>query len=85
MLNREEEIANYYNVNRYGELATIPNHLLSDRTPDDRIPVPARSGEIHFLIHPAPDAIGAHAVREGSRVASSLRPLSTASVRSPVE
>lgn len=49
----------------------IPNHLLNDLTPSDRVAILSRGGEIHFLIHPAsdtPDAIGAHATRTGSRV-----------------
>ena len=49
----------------------IPNHLLNDLTPDDRIAILSRGGEIHFLVHPAsdtPEAIDAYAAREGSRV-----------------
>jgi hypothetical protein len=49
----------------------IPNHLLNELTPNDRIAVLSRGGEIHFLIHPAsdtPEAIDAYAAREGSRV-----------------
>ncbi|HEX4613701.1 MAG TPA: hypothetical protein VH092_36300 [Urbifossiella sp.] len=49
----------------------IPNHLLTDLTPDDRIAVLSRGGEIHFLVHPVaddPEVIRAYAEREGSRV-----------------
>lgn len=49
----------------------IPSHILDKLTPDDRIAILSRGGEIHFLIHPAsetPEAIDAHATREGSRV-----------------
>jgi hypothetical protein len=49
----------------------IPNHVLNDLTPGDRVAILSRGGEIHFLVHPAsddPDAIRAHADREGSEV-----------------
>ena len=49
----------------------IPNHLLNDLTPDDRIAILARGGEIHFVVHPASDdpaVLRAHAGREGSEV-----------------
>jgi hypothetical protein len=49
----------------------IPNHVLNRLTPDDRVAVLARDGEIHFLVHPASDdpaAIRASAAREGSEV-----------------
>ena len=49
----------------------IPNHVLDDLTPDNRVAILARGGEIHFLVHPAaddPGSIRAHAAREGSTV-----------------
>lgn len=49
----------------------IPTHLLNNLAPDDRIAILSRGGEIHFLVHPAgddPEAIRAHAEREGSAV-----------------
>ena len=49
----------------------IPNHILNDLTPDDRVAVLSCGGEIHFLVHPAaadPDVIRAAAERDGSRI-----------------
>jgi hypothetical protein len=49
----------------------IPNHILNDLTPDNRVAILSRGGEIHFHVHPSsdtPDAIRAHAAREGSEV-----------------
>ena len=49
----------------------IPTHVLTDLTPDNRVAILSRGGEIHFLVHPASDepaAILAHARREGSEV-----------------
>ena len=49
----------------------IPNHVLHDLWPDERVAILSRGGEIHFHVHPASDdatAIHAHAKREGSRV-----------------
>ena len=49
----------------------IPNHILNGLTPDDRVAVLSRGGDIHFLVHPAaadPDVIRADAARKGSRV-----------------
>lgn len=49
----------------------IPNHILNDLTPDDRVAILSRGGDIRFLVHPAaadPDAIRADAVRNGSRI-----------------
>lgn len=49
----------------------IPNHLLNDLTPQDRIAILARGGEIHFIVHPLsddPSLIQAYAERVGSRV-----------------
>ena len=51
----------------------IPNHVLHDLGPDERVAILARGGEIHFHfhVHPAsadPSAIHAHAEREGARV-----------------
>ena len=48
-----------------------PNHILNNLTPDDRVAILARGGEIHFLVHPASDAPGvirAQAEREGAEV-----------------
>ena len=49
----------------------IPNHVLNNLTPNNRVAILARGGEIHFLVHPAsddPDVIRAYAEREGSEV-----------------
>lgn len=49
----------------------IPNHVLNDLGPDDRVAVLARRGELHFLIHAVTDptaVIAAHAARDGSEV-----------------
>jgi hypothetical protein len=49
----------------------IPNHILNDLTPDDRVAILSRGGDLHFLVHSAaadPDVIRADAVRNGSRV-----------------
>jgi hypothetical protein len=49
----------------------IPNHILNDLQPDDRVAILSRGGEIHFFIHPvsdAPSSIEEYAEREGSRV-----------------
>ena len=49
----------------------IPNHILNDLTPNDRVAILSRGGEIHFLVHSAaadPATIRADAARAGSRV-----------------
>jgi hypothetical protein len=49
----------------------IPNHVLNDLGPDDRVAVLSRRGELHFLVHgsAAPAAgIRADAIRDGSEV-----------------
>ncbi len=49
----------------------IPNHVLNDLTPGDRVAILSRGAEIHFLVHPDsddPDAIRAHAAQDGSEV-----------------
>ncbi len=49
----------------------IPNHILNDLGPGDRVAILARQGQLQFLVHRAadtPDAILAHAAREGSEV-----------------
>jgi hypothetical protein len=55
----------------------IPNHILTDLGPEDRVAVLTRAGGIHFHVHPASDtpaAVEAFAAAEGSRVlASHLR------------
>ena len=47
----------------------IPNHVLNDLTPDARVAILSRGGEIHFLVHQATDdpaAVRELAAREGS-------------------
>jgi hypothetical protein len=49
----------------------IPNHVLNNLGPDDRVAVLARRGELQFLIHGAEDptaAIAARATRDGFEV-----------------
>jgi hypothetical protein len=49
----------------------IPSHVLSNLSPDERVAILSRGGEIHFLVHPASDrpaTILAHARRQGSEV-----------------
>jgi hypothetical protein len=49
----------------------IPNHVLNDLGPDDRVAVLSRRGELHFLVHAAdaPAAtITARADRDGCEV-----------------
>ena len=49
----------------------IPQHILDDLGPDDRVAVLARDGELHFVVHAAaanPDEVRAHATRDGSEV-----------------
>jgi hypothetical protein len=49
----------------------IPNHILNGLTPNDRIAILSRGGEIHFLVHPAAAdqaVIRTDAARGGSRV-----------------
>jgi hypothetical protein len=49
----------------------IPNHVLNDLGPDDRIAVLTRRGELHFLVHRAGEpaaAIAARASRDGYEV-----------------
>ena len=49
----------------------IPTHVLNDLTPDDRVAILSRGGEIHFLVHSdldTPDAIRDYATREGSEI-----------------
>jgi hypothetical protein len=52
----------------------IPNHILTDLGPDDRVAVLTRAGGIHFHVHRAADSrqeIEAFAAAEGSRVLAS--------------
>ena len=52
----------------------IPQHILDDLGPDDRVAVLARGGELHFWVHPAAApaaAVQAYADRDGSRVVAS--------------
>jgi hypothetical protein len=49
----------------------IPNHVLNDLKPDERVAILSWGGEIHFHVHPAaadPEAVRALAAREGSEV-----------------
>ena len=49
----------------------IPNHILNDLGPEDRVAILTRQGLLHFLVHraaDAPDEILAHAARDGSEV-----------------
>jgi hypothetical protein len=49
----------------------IPNHILNDLGPEDRVAILARQGRLQFLVHraaDAPDVIVAHAARDGSEV-----------------
>ena len=49
----------------------IPQHILNDLGPDDRVAVLAREGELHFLVHTAaanPTEVRAHAIRDGFEV-----------------
>ncbi|VTT99022.1 unnamed protein product [Gemmataceae bacterium] len=52
----------------------IPNHILNDLRPDERVAILSRGSEVHFHVHPAtdtPDAVRAFAAREGSEVLTS--------------
>lgn len=49
----------------------IPQHILDDLGPDDRVAVLAREGGLHFLVHPAAAGraeVQAYAARDGSEV-----------------
>jgi hypothetical protein len=49
----------------------IPNHVLNDLKPDERVAILTRGSEIHFHVHPVtdtPEAVRAYAAREGSVV-----------------
>ena len=49
----------------------IPQHILDDLGPDQRVAVLARDGELHFLVHATgadADQIRIDAVRDGSEV-----------------
>ena len=49
----------------------IPNHILTDLKPDERVAILSRGGEIHFHVHPASDEPGtvrAFAAGEGVEV-----------------
>ena len=49
----------------------IPQHVLDDLGPDDRVAILAREGELHFLVHGAsdgPDRVKEYAARDGSEV-----------------
>ena len=49
----------------------IPQHILDDLGPDDRVAVLARAGAFHLLVHRATDSpadVRARARREGSEV-----------------
>jgi hypothetical protein len=42
----------------------IPNHVLTDLKPDERVAVLSRGGELHFHVHPAADEPDLVASRE---------------------
>lgn len=49
----------------------IPNHILNDLGPDDRVAILSRNGELHFVVHKATDSatvIRADAARDGAEV-----------------
>jgi hypothetical protein len=49
----------------------IPQHILDDLAPNDRVAVLTRDGELHFLVHAAaadPDEVRAQATRDGCEV-----------------
>ena len=49
----------------------IPNHVLDNLRPAERVAVLTRRGELHFLVHGVGDsaaAVAARAAREGSEV-----------------
>jgi hypothetical protein len=49
----------------------IPNHVLNDLKPDERVAILVRGSEIHFHVHPAtdtPEAVRAFASAQGSEV-----------------
>lgn len=49
----------------------IPNHVLNDLKPDERVAILSRGSEIHFHVHPAtdtPEAVRAFASAQGSEV-----------------
>jgi hypothetical protein len=49
----------------------IPNHVLNDLKPHERVAILARGSEIHFHVHPAsdtPEAVRAFASGQGSEV-----------------
>ena len=55
----------------------IPNHVLNDLKPDERVAVLSRGSELHFHVHPptdSPQAVGAFAAGQGAELlASHLR------------
>ena len=49
----------------------IPNHILENLGPQDRVAILARGGELHFLVHGAsedPARIQEYADRDGSEI-----------------
>jgi hypothetical protein len=49
----------------------IPNHILNNLKPDERVAILSRGSAIHFHVHPVtdtPEAVRAFAAREGSEV-----------------
>jgi hypothetical protein len=49
----------------------IPNHVLNDLKPDDRVAILSKGGELRFLVHPVTDdpaAIRADAALDGWEV-----------------
>ena len=49
----------------------IPNHVLNDLKPDERVAILSRGSEMHFHVHLAadtPEAVRAFASAEGSEV-----------------
>ena len=49
----------------------IPNHILAELRPDERVAILSRGDEIHFHVHPASagaDTVRAFAAGEGSEV-----------------
>jgi hypothetical protein len=54
-----------------GDRTMIPQHVLDDLGPDDRVAILAREGELHFFVHQAsdtPDRVNDYAARDGSEV-----------------
>ena len=52
----------------------IPNHILNDLKPGERVAILSRASELHFHVHPStdsPQAVGVYAAGQGAELLAS--------------